>query len=232
MSYGNRLAAAALAAMFAAAPLAAQSDRSIVVGVYGGDYSHMEDFNAAGTARFMPGYDVGATAGVQFNRYVAVHGDFTFHGCDAQGNASFAGKNFDLFFYGAHVELGYPIPGGVTPYVFFGGGAATIRELGSAAPLGSFTKPAGMFGAGFFYPIFGPVELFGEVKNLVYRWDRGGPPSMPWSFTTTGGQTYGLAFDTGHFNRTQWDATYTFGLSYRFKMGTRHSAPAATLGDE
>lgn len=232
MSYRNRLAAVAVAAMFAAAPLAAQFERSTVVGVYAGDYSHMVDFNAAGTARFMPGYDLGATAGVQLNRYVALHGDFTFHGCDAQGNASFAGKNFDLLFYGAHVELGYPLVGGVTPYVFFGGGAVTIHELGSAAPLGSFTKPAGMIGVGFFYPIFGPVELFGEAKNLVYRWDRGGPAPFPWSYTTTGGQTYNVALNTGRFDRTLWDATYTFGLSYRFKTGTRNSAAAATLGDE
>jgi opacity protein-like surface antigen len=232
MSYGIRLAAAAFAAMFAAAPLAAQFDRSFVIGMYGGAYDHMEHFNAAGTATFMPGYSVGATAGVQLTRYVALHGDFTLHGCDAQGDASFAGRNFDLFFYGAHAEVGYPLSGGFTPYVFLGGGAATIRELGSAATLGSFTKPAGMFGVGFFYSIAGPVEVFAEAKELVYQWDRGGPAPILWEFTTTGGQTYNVAFDTGHFNRTQWDATYTFGLSYRFKMGTRHSAPAATLGDE
>jgi hypothetical protein len=232
MSYRNRLAAVALAAMFAAAPLAAQFERSTVVGVYAGDYSHMVDFNAAGTARFMPGYDLGATAGVQLNRYVALHGDFTFHGCDAQGNASFAGRNFDLLFYGAHVELGYPLLGGVTPYVFVGGGAVTIHELGSGAALAPFTKPAGMFGAGFFYPIFGPLELFGEAKQLVYRWDRGGTPPVLWDVTTTDGQTHRVAFDTGRFNRTLWDATYTFGLSYRFKTGARHSAPAGTPSDE
>ena len=232
MSYCNRFTVAALAALFAATPLAAQFDRSIVIGMYGGGYDHTLDLNAAGTARFMPGYSVGATVGAQLNRYVALHGDFTFHGCDVQGNASFAGRNFDLFFYGAHVEVGYPLPGGVAPYLFLGGGAVTIKELGSAATISAFTKPAAMFGAGFFYPIAGRFELFVEGKDLVYRWDRGGSAPMPFYLPTTQGQIYRVDLNTGRFDRTQWDLTYTFGVSYRFKSGTRHAAPAETPSDE
>jgi opacity protein-like surface antigen len=233
MSYRNRLAAAALAALSAAAPLAAQTDRSVVIGMYGGGYEHMLDLNAVGTARFMPGYSVGATVGAQLNRYVALHGDFTFHGCDVQGDASFAGKNFDLFFYGAHVELGYPLAGGVTPYLFLGGGAVTIDELGSAATISPFTKPAAMFGAGLFYSFFGTrFELFAQAKDLVYRWDRGGFAPIEGYVTTTGGQTYRVELDRGRFDRPQWDVTYTAGVSYRFKTGTRHSTPPTPPSDE
>ena len=217
MSYRYRVAAAALAALCAASPLAAQTGRSFVIGMYGGGYDHILNLNAAGTADFTPGYSVGATAGVQLNRYVALHGDFTFHRCTAQGTASFAGVKFDRFFYGAHVKLGYPLERGVTPYAFLGGGAVAVHQLDGTATISPFTKPAGMFGLGFFYALSRTrLRLFAEAKDLVYKWDRGGFDPMQWDFTTTGGRSYRLAWDRGNFDRMQWDFTYTVGLAYRF----------------
>jgi hypothetical protein len=123
------------------------------------------------------------------------------------------------------------VGGGVTPYLFFGGGAVTVEELGSAATVGTFTNPAGMFGAGFFYTIAqSPFNLFAEGKGLVYQWDRGGFTPMQWTVTTTEGKAYPVALSTGDFNRTQWDFTYTVGVSYRF--GSRHPAPAAPPAQE
>lgn len=231
----NRFAAAALAACCAAMPLAAQTGRSVVVGVYGGGYSHLLNLNDAGgahgTAHFTRGPTAGATVGVQLSRHVAVHGDFAYAESEAQGDESFAGGLFDRFFYGAHVELGYPLGGGVTPYLFLGGGAVTVNELGSAATVSTFTNPAGMFGVGFFYAIAKTgFELFTEGKGLVYQWDRGGYAPLEWYITTTGGEVYPFEVSTGDFDRTQWDFTYTLGVSYRF--GTRHSTPAATPADE
>lgn len=239
MSYRNRLTTSVLAALVAAAPLAAQAkdtDRGIVIGVYGGGYDHIVNLYDAGsghgTADFTPSQSVGATAGVQLNRYVALHGDFTFAQNRAEGDASFAGRRFNRFFYGAHVEMGYPLPGGVTPYLFAGGGAVTIDEMGSPATINTFTKPAGMFGAGFFYSLSKRFEVFAEGKQIVYRWDRGGFAPIPWYFTTTDGQTYRADLNTGSFDRTQWDLTYTLGVSYRFRTGTGHSASAGAPGDE
>lgn len=236
MSYRNRLAAAVLTVLFAAAPLAAQFHRSVVIGMYGGGYDHIVNLNDAGTshgtADFTSGHTFGATAGVQLNRYFALHGDFTFARNQAEGDESFAGREFNRFFYGVHVEAGYPLPGGVTPYLFAGGGAVTIDELGSPATINTFTKPAGMFGAGFFFALSKRLEAFAEGKQLVYRWDRGGFAAMPLSFTTTEGQTYRVDLGTGDFNRTQWDLTYTFGLSYRFNIGARHSATMGAPSDE
>ena len=229
MLYRKRLAAAVVTALFAAAPLTAQFQRSLLIGVYGGAYDHGVNLNDAGaghgTADFTRSQTFGATAGVQLSRYVALHGDFTFAQNRAEGDESFAGSRFNRFFYGAHVEAGYPLPGGITPYLFVGGGAVTIDELGSAATIGTFTKPAGMFGAGFFYRLFGRFDLFAEGKQLVYNWDRGGFAPIPWYFTSTDGRTYRVDLTTGSFNRTQWDLTYTFGVSYRFKAGTRQAAP-------
>lgn len=231
----NHLVEAAFAALLAATPLAAQTDRSVVVGVYGGGYSHLLNLNDAGpshgTAHFTRGPAVGATVGVQLTRYVAVHGDFTYSESQARGDETFADGLFDRFFYGGHVEFGYPVGGGVTPYLFLGGGAVTIDELGSAATVGTFTKPAGMFGAGFFYAIAKTgFDLFAEGKGLVYQWDRGGFVPMQWYITTTEGQAYPMTLSTGDFDHTQWDFTYTLGLSYRF--GTRRATPAATPAHE
>ena len=231
MLYRNRFAAAALAAWCATMPLGAQTDRSVVVGVYGGGYSHLLNLNDAGgshgTAHFTQGSTVGATVGMQLTRFVAVHGDFTYAENQAQGDESFAGGLFDRFFYGAHVEFGYPLGAHVTPYLFLGGGAVTVNQLGSDATVGTFTNPAGMFGLGFFYTIaktgFG---LFTEGKGLVYQWDQGGFTPMRVYIPTTGGQAYPVAVSTGDFDRTQWDFTYTIGLSYRF--GGRQPTPAAT----
>jgi hypothetical protein len=240
MLYTNRWAIAALAALFAGGSLAAQTeqrDRSVVIGVYGGGYDRILNLHDAGRAHgaayFTPGHSFGTTVGVQLNHYVALHGDLTLTRNQAEGDASFAGSTFDRFFYGAHVELGYPLAGGVTPYLFLGGGAVTIEELGSGATIGSFTKPAGMFGAGLFYSFFGTrFEVFAEVKDLVYRWDRGGFAPLVGYIMTTGGQTYNVAFDTGRFDRTQWDIAYTLGVSYRLKTTTRSSTPAATPSNE
>ena len=233
MSYRNRLGAAVITALFAAAPLAAQFERSVVIGMYGGGYDHLVNLNDAGinhgTADFTPSQSFGATAGIQLNRYVALHSDFTFVQNRAEGDESFAGRRFNRFFYGAHVEVGYPLGGGITPYLFFGGGAVTIDEIGSGATIGTFTKPAGMFGAGFFYTLVGRFDLFAEGKQLVYNWDRGGFAPMPWYLVTTEGQIYRVDVNTGSFNRTQWDLTYTFGVSYRF--GKRHT-PSAAVTDE
>jgi opacity protein-like surface antigen len=238
MSNKNRFAVAALAALIAAAPLAAQVDRPdrfVVIGLYSGGYDHLWNLNDAGngrgTADFTPGHSYGSTVGVQLNRYVGLHGDFTFAQNRAEGDESFAGRRFNRFFYGAHVELGYPLAGGVTPYLFLGGGAVTVDELGQDATISPFTKPAAMFGLGFFYPIAGRFEVFAEGKDLVYRWDRGGFAPIPWYFTTTGGQMYQLNVSTGNFDRTQWDLTYTFGLSYRFKS-VRHPVAVKSPSDE
>jgi hypothetical protein len=189
----SRSGAAVAALLFAAGGLAAQHRPVMFVGAYGGGYEHVLDLNAAHSADFKPGYSAGITVGEQLTRRVAVHADFTYARNTAQGDSPFAGRDFDWFFYGLHLEAAAPIEGGVTPYAFVGGGAISVRELGSSSPVGTFTKPAALFGVGLFFAVPATrAQFFAEAKNVAFHWDRGG------------------------FDRMQWDFGYVAGASYRF----------------
>ncbi|HEY6108424.1 MAG TPA: outer membrane beta-barrel protein [Gemmatimonadales bacterium] len=184
----------AVVALLGAAPLAGQ--RAIVFNVNGGGYNHLTNLSAGGTptADFKPGYNFGLSVGREFTKYFALHADFTFAHAQARGTSSFAGADIHRLFYGAHLELRYPFAGGVTPFAFAGGGAVTVDQAhNNQVP--TFTKPAGMLGAGIGYGIpRSNFEVFAEGKSLVYKWDRSG------------------------FDKTQWDVTYSVGLAYRLML--------------
>lgn len=191
MKRNSVLIAFACAAALAGAGLAAQ-DRAVVFSLYGGGADHLADLQNSPPVWFMPGYSVGASVGLQLNRYVAVHGDFTFTRNPTHGSSSFAGADVNRFFYGAHAEWRYPLSIGLSPFVFGGAGAVSVDQLG-LDQFKPFTRPALMYGGGVFYAIPRTrVEAFGEVKGLTYRWNTAG------------------------FHRTMVDVTYSVGASYRW----------------
>jgi opacity protein-like surface antigen len=193
MSY-NRLVTMTAAALFAAAPLTAQ--RAVVFNLNGGGYNHFTNLNASGapTADFKPGYNLGASLGLDLTKYYGVHADFTYAHAQARGTSAFAGADVQRYFYGAHVEVRYPFESGLVPFGFVGGGAVTVRQAHNT-PVPTFTKPAAMLGAGFGYTLpRSAFELFGEGKTLVYQWNRMG------------------------FDKTLWDVTYSVGLAYRLSL--------------
>jgi hypothetical protein len=190
MRLATRLGSGALVWALCATSLAAQ-DRALIVSVYGGGADHLADLRPSPSAWFMPGYNVGASVGVQLNQYFAVHGDFTFTRNPTRGAATFAGNDVNRFFYGAHVEGRYPFANGLAPFLFAGGGAVSVDQLGIDR-FEPFTRPALMYGGGLFYAIPRThLEAFGELKGLTYRWNTAG------------------------FHRTMFDVTYSGGLSYR-----------------
>jgi hypothetical protein len=173
----------------------AQDDRGVVVFAQGGGYSPVTDLNDAGTASFKTGFVVGGGIGYQFNRYVVARGNFNFARTEAQapGSAMDATK-YNRFLYDADLQLRYPFPNGVTPYVFGGGGAVTIKQDVTSAT--SFTKPAGKFGVGLAYQFpHSGASLFAEGTGWAYNWDKDLNP---------------------RFDKTQVDIAWTAGLSYRF----------------
>ena len=136
---------------------------------YGGGADHLADLTASGPAAyFMPGYNVGASAGIQLSQHLAVRGDFTFTRNPARGATPFAGADVNRFFYGALVELRQPL-GSLTPFLFAGGGAVSIDQLG----IDTFeptTRPMVMYGGGVAYTLPSTrLGLFAEVKGLSYK---------------------------------------------------------------
>lgn len=188
-----RFAALATVMMALAVPARAQQ-RSLIFSIYGGGADHLADLRSSPPVWFMPGYDVGASVGLQLNRYFAVHTDFTFTRNPTRGSSSFAGADVNRFYYGAHLEGRYPLAIGLSPFVFAGAGAVSVDQMGldQFAP---FTRPALMYGGGVFYSLpRSRIELFGELKGLTYKWNAAG------------------------FNRTMFDVTYSAGASYRLPI--------------
>ena len=154
-------------------------------------------------SEFETGYNLSGGLGLQFNRWAALRATYTFARSQGQG-ASFsplAGNFFNRHYYGADL-LFRAQSGGFTPYLTLGGGAVTVAPDDEAilfTPSGfrldneRWTKPAGRLGLGFEYqfPNSG-LGLFAEGSGWVYEWDR-----------------YGL-------ERTQVDANWGAGLTYRF----------------
>ena len=182
--------AVACATVLTGARLAAQ-DRALVFSLYGGGADHLADLRNSPPVWFMPGYNVGASVGIQLNRRFAVHGDFTFTRNPTHGVSSFAGANVNRFYYGAHFGARYPFANGFAPFAFLGAGAVSVDQLG-IDQFKPFTRPAAMYGGGLFYAIPRTrVEAFGELKGLTYRWNTAG------------------------FRRTMFDVTFSAGASYR-----------------
>jgi hypothetical protein len=67
--------------------------------------------------------------GYQINQYGGFHADANLARNRAIG--AFADDSFKRFFYGAHVEARYPVTKTVSPFVFAGGGGATVDQAGS-----------------------------------------------------------------------------------------------------
>lgn len=188
-----RFAALVTVAAVLAVPARAQQ-RDVIISVYGGGADHLADLQKNPSVWFMPGYDVGASLGLQLNQYFAVHTDFTFTRNPTEGSFSFAGADVNRFYYGAHVEGRYPLSIGLSPFVFAGGGAVSVDQMG-LDQFEPFTRPALMYGGGLFYSLpRSRFEVFGEVKGLTYRWNTAG------------------------FRRTMIDVTYSMGASYRLPV--------------
>src|SRR5690606_37597191 len=67
----------ALALTFVLAQGAQAQERGVTFAVRGGGFNSLTDLNDAGTADFKKtGYSLGATAGIDLHRYVALRGDF------------------------------------------------------------------------------------------------------------------------------------------------------------
>jgi opacity protein-like surface antigen len=182
----------AAAIVFLAAPLAAQNDRAVIARISGGGADHLADLAPGAPTWFMPGYSIGAGLGVQLTRHFALRGDFTFTRNPTRGVALFDGQDINRFFYGVNAEYRPALrPFGFTPYGFAGMGAVSIDQLGLDA-FKPATRFAVSYGGGFSRSLTTtPLEFFGELKGMTYRWNMLG------------------------YNRNMIDVVFTAGVSYR-----------------
>jgi hypothetical protein len=188
----NVLAVAAIAAI--ATPLAAQ-ERGVILKVMGGGYSHTMNLNTGPDfAHFKAGIALNAGLGIQANKYFAVMGDFTFAQTRGLGDVSFVNDLVYRYYYGAQLQLRYPLGKGLAPYLFGGGGRVHVDQKGieTVENFQHFTRNAGLFGAGFTWAVPNTnVALLAEGKGMYYKW-----VAAP-------------------FNRNQLDISYSVGVSYR-----------------
>lgn len=180
-----------------ATPLGAQY-RGVIFRLDGGGYSHTRNLNTGEPfAHFKLGWTVATGIGMQFNKYFAVGGDFTFGRTKGLGDVDFIGDEVNRYYLGARVDLRYPIGERFVPYLFGGGGRMWVDQSGieSQENFQHFNRYAGTFGAGLAFEIPATdFAVFGEGKGLYYKWT------------------------AAPFNRSQLDLTYAVGASYRLRF--------------
>lgn len=195
MSSSRRLGGALILALALSAPAAAQ-DRSVFFFAHGGGYNGLSNLTDAGTSDFKKvGFNVGGGVGVQVHRNVSVRGDLTFARNELRNNQVATGTKLNRFFYDAALQLQYPTVGGFEPYLFAGGGAVTLHEVGTSGQ--NKTKAAGTFGLGFNYRIpSSQIGLFAEGKSWLYKLN-------------------GMQGALAGVDKTQYDIAWSGGLSYK-----------------
>ena len=198
MSYTRMLVGVVAVALAAATPTAAQ-DRAVTVFARGGGFNGLTNLDDAGTADFQRvGYTVGGGLGVQLLEYVSVRADFTFARNELQAGGVETGDRLNRFFYDGALQFQYPVSAAFVPYVFAGGGAVTLHQVGTSGQ--NETRAAGTFGVGFAYQIpRSALGFFAEGRGWAYSLrDLNGALSS--------------------FDKTQVELTWSGGLSYRLPI--------------
>jgi hypothetical protein len=193
---GHKRVLGAVIVGLALAQSAQAQDKAVNVAVRVGGFNAVTDLNEAGTADFKKtGYNVGGTVGFDLSKYVALRGDVTFARNELQQNGLETGLELNRFFYDAGVQFQYDASS-LKPYLFLGAGAVTLHPVGTSD--NDKTKFAGTGGLGVNYSIPGSnLGILVEGKGWVYELSE-------------------LADDLSSFDKTQFDVTWSAGLSYRF----------------
>lgn len=184
------------AASFAVSTAQAQTsnNHALLFQVRGGGYNALTNLNSSGSADTKLGFNAGGGVGVQLHKYFVIRGDFTFGRDELRNGGLDTGTNLNKFIYTGALQLQYPTAGGVTPYVFAGGGGITIHEVGTSGL--NKTKAAGVGGLGVRYRISNSkFAVFTEGLGYLYK------------ARDFGGSLAG-------FNKNQFELAWSGGVSY------------------
>jgi Outer membrane protein beta-barrel domain len=168
MSFTKKVLGALALSFVLVAPAMAQG-HPVWFSVRSGGFNALTNLDAATATNFKKvGYNVGATAGMDLQRYVGVRVDFTVAQNQLRTGGVNTGNHLNRFFYDAAVQLQYPTAIGLEPYVLAGGGAVTLHQNG--ANVSNKTRGAGTFGLGVHYAIPGTgFGVFAEGQGWVYK---------------------------------------------------------------
>ncbi|MBI4420503.1 MAG: outer membrane beta-barrel protein [Gemmatimonadetes bacterium] len=187
----------ALALALALVSPASAQDRAVALFARSGGYNALTNLDDAGSADFKKvGYTVGGGVGVQVHRYVTLRGDFNYARNPFRQNQVETGQDVNRFFYDAAVQLHYPTDIGLEPYIFAGGGAVTIHQVGTSGQ--DKTRATGTAGLGLNYTVpASNLGFFIEGKSWLYS---------PKDLT---GVLAGI-------DKLQYEVAWAGGISYRF----------------
>jgi opacity protein-like surface antigen len=196
MSFSKSLLGALAVLVVLASPVAAQN-QALSLFARSGGYNALTNLNDAGSADLKKiGYTVGGGVGVQVHKFVTLRGDFTYARNPLRLNSVETGQDVNRFFYDAAVQLQYPTSVGLEPYLFAGGGAVTIHQVGTSGQ--DKTKGTGTFGLGLNYTVpASGLGFFIEGKSWLYN---------P---TNLSGALAGV-------DKWQYELAWAGGISYRF----------------
>lgn len=168
MSFTKSVASALALSAVLAAPVLAQ-DHAVWFAAKSGGFNAVTTLDAAGATDFRRvGYNLGAAVGADVQRYIALRVDFSFARNQLRSASVPTGDRLNRFFYDAAVQLQYPTSVGAEPYVFAGGGAVTLHQVGTSGQ--NKTKATGTFGLGANYAIPGTaVGVFAEGQGWIYQ---------------------------------------------------------------
>lgn len=200
MSWHRWALGALLVGLALVEPVSAQQ-RAVGIAVRGGGFNALTSLNEPSTADFKQvGYSVGATLDVDLHQYLALRGDFTFARNELRQNDLDTGSELSRFFYDGGLQLQYPTASGWEPYLSVGAGAVTLHPVGTSDS--DQTKAAGTVGLGLNYAIPGSdVGIIVGGKGWLYE------------LSDLNGQL-------ASFERTQFEVTWSAGLSYRIPFGS------------
>jgi opacity protein-like surface antigen len=196
--YATKLLTVLALSAVAFSPAAAQ-DRAVTVSARSGGFNAITDLDDAGARSFgSTGYSVGGGVSVDLHRFVAVRADFTYARNELEQDGAGTGTDLNRFFYEAALQLQYPTSFGLMPYVYAGGGAVTLHEVGTSGE--NKTKPTAAFGLGLNYTVpRSNIGFFVEGRSWLYK------PSE------ASGALAGV-------DKTQYEVTWTGGVSYRLPL--------------
>jgi opacity protein-like surface antigen len=200
MSWQKRVLGALVIGLALVQPTSAQ-EKAVGLSIRGGGFNGLSNLNDAGTADFKKtGYNVGGAVSVDLHKYVGLRGDVTFARNELQLNDVATGSELNRFFYDAAIQLQYPSASGFQPYVFVGAGAVTLHPVGTTDS--DKTKAAGTTGLGVNYTIPGSnLGFVVEGKGWLYEISE-------------------LTGNLSSIDKTQFDVTWSAGLSYRLPFGS------------